>query len=202
MKGTLSGLKELKKIVEGTQNSNSAFLRLKDGQSVQVRFLQELDVAGKLYDESRGLAFSVYEHSDPDNFRQKFICTSNEEGQCVGCERVVQNSKWRKSSRLYINAYNVDDGLVQIIPTGFSTKGIGATLVEYAEDFGTICDRNFKLKRTGELMKTSYSVFPREVSDFDFSKVEVFELDKIIKYRTYDECLEFLDGDKDAVSAW
>lgn len=203
MKGTLTGLKNLQKMVEGTQQgAGSSFLRIKDGQSVQVRFVQELDPNGKFYDEARGLAVSVFEHSNPDNFRLKFICTANEEGHCLGCERVVVNPKWKKSSRLYINAYNNDEKVVQLIATGFSTKGIGAALVEYAQDFGSICDRDFKLKRTGESMKTSYSLYPREVTDFDFDKVELNEIDRIIKYRTYDECVEFIDGSEETSNSW
>jgi len=193
MRGALTGLKNLKQVASGSQGTGGGFLKLKDGQSVTVRFLQELDEKGKLYDTERGLAISVFEHSNPDDFTQRFLCTLNEEGKCVGCESVVKHPKWKKRSRLYINAYVVEDGQVQIIPTGFSSKGIGGTLIEYADDFGTICDRNYKLKRTGEGLKTQYHIYPREVSDFDFSQTEVRDLETVAKYRSYDECLEMVN---------
>jgi len=204
MKGVLTGLKDLKKLSsDKPTGGGSYYLKLRDGQSAQIRFLQELDESGKNYDEARGLGRAVFEHSNPDDFRQKFVCTLNDEGKCAGCERVPMNPRWKKNSRLYINVFNLDDNVSQIVATGFSPKGIGGTLIEYAEDFGSICDRNFKLKRTGESIKTSYSLFPREISDFDLAKPQVHDLDTVVRYRTYDECLEMLNpSDANITSGW
>lgn len=194
-KNSFSGLKKLREVAAGAQNTGGGgFLRLKDGQSVTVRFLQELDEAGKFYDVDRGLAVSVFEHSNPDDFSQRFLCTSLDEGKCVGCERVVINNRWKKRSRLYINAYVVEEESTQIIATGFSSKGIGGALIEYADDFGSISDRNYKLKRAGEGLKTSYTIYPREVSDFQFEKGTVRDLSNLTTYRTYTECTELVDG--------
>lgn len=196
MKGALTGLKNLKEVAASVQSSTGGggFMKLKDGQSVTVRFLQELDTKGKNYDPERGLAVSVFEHSNPENFAQKFLCTMGEEGVCLGCERVVIDSKWKKRSRLYINAYVVEDNQVQIVATGFSAKGIGQALIEYADDFGTISDRNYKLKRQGEGLRTAYTVYPRDISPFEFGDVEVRNLETVARYRTYDECVELIEG--------
>lgn len=181
------GLKSLKKLAEST-SGESSFLRLKDGQSVTIRFIQELDENGKHYDEKRGLAVSVFEHVSPDDNGIRFLCTMEDEGRCVGCERVVLNPRWKRRTRLYVNAYVVDEQKVKVVATGFSAKGIGGALVDYAEDFGTICDRNFKLKRAGEGFATSYSLLPREPSKFDFDSAEVISLDMFTKYRSYEDC--------------
>lgn len=199
-KGALTGLKSLKKVLE-TANSKgsqgSSFLKLKDGQAVTVRFLQEIDESGKHYDEGRGLAITVFEHVNPDDLSMRFLCTMEEEGRCVGCERVVVNPRWKRRSRLFVNAYVVEDDAVQVVATGFSAKGIGGTLIEYAEDFGTICDRNYKLKRVGERLSTSYTLTPREVSPFDFDSKQTIDLEQFARYRSYEECLALVEGTGD-----
>lgn len=195
MKGVLTGLKNLKQVADNSNQKNgSSFLTIKDGQGVTLRFVQELDPQGKLYDEGRGLAISVFEHTNPDDFSQRFLCTMEEEGKCYGCERVVTNPKWKRRSRLFISAFVKEDNACKIIGTGFSAKGVGGALIEYAEDFGTVCDRWYKLKRTGEGLKTSYSLYPRDVSDFDFETVEANNLEHLAKYRTYEEVAALISG--------
>lgn len=193
LRGALTGLKSLKKLVEDGANARvSDFLKLKDGQSVTLRFLQELDESGKMYDESRGLAITVFEHKNPNDFSVRFLCTREEEGYCVGCEMAVADSKWRRRPRLFINAYIAEEKAVKVLATGFSARSLGGTLIEYAEEFGTICDRNYKLKRIGEGLSTHYTLTPREVSPFDFDKAKLVDLSTFAKYLSYDECKELV----------
>lgn len=203
MKGVLTGIKNLKKVQEGSnQRTGSSFLTLKDGQSATVRFVQELDAEGKFHEDDRGLAVSVFEHTNPDDFSQRFLCTNEDEGKCVGCERVPTNPRWKRRARLFINAYVKEDDAVRVVATGFSSKGIGSALIEYAEDFGTICDRFYKLKRNGEGLKTSYTLYPREISQFELDKYteSVVDLGNFTKYRTYDEVEAYLSGSEDDAS--
>jgi hypothetical protein len=196
MKGTLSGLKELKKVAEGSNRTGgSSFLSLKDGQSVTVRFVQEIDKAGKHYNDERGLAISVYEHTNPDDFSQRFLCTQGEEGRCYGCERVPVNPRWKRRSRLFINGFIKEENATKVIATGFSSKGIGGALLEYAEDFGTVGDRWYKLKRNGEGLKTSYTLYPRDVAEFDFNDVQTVDLENFTRYRTYEEVVALVKGE-------
>jgi len=200
-KGTLTGLKALKKLAETGSERQDSFLKLKDGQSVTIRFLQELDESGKYYDESRGLAVTVFEHLDPDNPSVRFLCTAEEEGKCVGCERVVVSNRWKRRSRIFINAWVEELQATRIVASGFSPKGIGGALIEYAEDFNTLCDRNYKLKRNGEGLKTTYTLLPREVSQFDVASKPIIDLSQFTKYRTYDECLAMVQGQKQGDSS-
>lgn len=201
MKGVLTGLKDLKKVAEGSnRQGGGSFLSLKDGQSVTVRFVQELDESGKNYSGDRGLAVSVYEHTNPDDFSQKFVCTQEEEGRCLGCERVVVNNRWKRRSRMFINAFVKEENAVKIVATGFSSKGVGGALIEYADDFNTIGDRWYKLKRNGEGLKTSYTLYPRDVSEFDLDSVTTIDLENFVRYRTYDEVVSFIRGEDEVVS--
>lgn len=200
MRGALTGLQSLKKVAETANKSASDFIKLRDGQAVTVRFLQELDTGAKNFDEERGLAITVFEHKAPDNPSLRFLCTRDEEGQCVGCELAVVESRWRRRPRLFINVYVVEENAVKVLATGFSSRGVGNTLIEYAEDFGTICDRNYKFKRTGEGLQTSYTLTPREVSPFDLDKYQLVDLGMFAKYMSYDECKALIEGNKE--SSW
>lgn len=195
MKGVLTGLKNLKQVSENSQRGGGNFLSLKDGQSVTLYFIQELDKAGKKYDETRGLGISVFEHTNPDDFSQRFLCTQEDEGHCVGCERVTVNPRWKRRSRLFINAFVKEENAVRVLATGFSSKGVGGALIEYAEDFMSLCDRYYKLKRTGEGLKTQYTLYPLEVTPLDIDQYQPVDLNNFAKYRSYEEVVSMLKGE-------
>ncbi len=190
----LTGLQNLKRLADEQGRGESSFLKLRDGQSVTVRFLQELDESGKYYSPDRGLAITIFDHIDPDNYSVRFLCTLDEEGRCPGCERVAINKRWRRRSRLFINAWVEELKAVKVVTTGFSSKSIGGLLVEYAEDFETLCDRNYKLRRSGEGIQTSYRLLPREVTPFDFSKVSLIDLTQFATYMPYDDVVKMIEN--------
>ncbi len=189
----ISGLKSLKKLRDDAGKTDSNFIKLKDGESITIRFLQELDESGKFYNEARGLAVAIFDHIVPNDFT-RFICTLESQGKCVGCERAALNKAWRKRSRLLVNVWVEEQQAVKVLTTGFSNKGVGSMLIEYAEDLGTICDRNYKLRRSGEGLSTSYSLLPREPSPFDFDSVEVIDLSQFAQELPYEEVLSLVQS--------
>lgn len=208
----VSGLQELREIAKQSQTSNSGgagdfgWFKLSPDSSARVRFLQELDGDSKYARQDKGLAVVLFEHTDPDNFRKKMKCSITDEGKCFGCEQYKANPKsgWKRKSRLYAAVLvKTDSGNeVQIISQTTSSRSIFNTLLEYAEEYGAITDRPWKITRNGDGKDTSYAAvaFDREPEGFnDFDDYEVPDLEKVAT-RTfpYDEQAAFFnDGAMD-----
>lgn len=210
--GILTGLKQIQQH-EAQQEARRAerdkprakWFKIEDGQSVKVRFLQELDPDSENYSPEHGLGFLAIEHSSPQDFRRKALCTMDDEGRCFACEqaRAAYNSgdkelggKWKQKVRLYINAL-VDDGIedpyVVVFSQGNGPKSVTPTLMEYATE-GTITDRWFKIKRTGALLSdTSYLATSMKESKDTVSDIlkekglELYDLMSVVREVPYDD---------------
>lgn len=198
LEGILKGSAAIKDAIDkGGSGGTSGFLKLKDGESVTIRFLQELDETGKNYSTENGVAIGFYEHMNPDDYKQSFKCTAETEGRCVGCERVPSNKKWRAKGRLLANVVvrgNPDE--VKIFSTGLSSKGLAPSLVDFATDYGSLCDRDYKLTRRGESIDTTYTLLPRDVSSLSKSdkETELIDLNAVVRGLSYEEQQELLSG--------
>jgi hypothetical protein len=65
-------------------------------------------------------------------------------------------------------AVEVEPGVWEprILDTTFNQRHVGLTLIEYAKEFGTITDREYKYSRTGSSASdTNYSLIPLNVSE-------------------------------------
>ena len=198
MKSIFDTIDDFKKAAEG--GGSSDFLKLKDKESVRVRFLQELDNSGSNFDESKGTALGVFEHANPESGTPKFACTADELGKCFGCELAVKTKGWKKRARLYINASLRGTGgepsKVVIINQGLSNRSIGGPLIEYFGDLGTICDRDYKIKRNGEGLKTTYALMPLEPSKLskEDKEAQTVDLSNFVKKLSYEEQVEAVES--------
>ena len=79
------------------------WLKLADGQSVKIRFLEELDEDSPNYTEDRGLALVVKEHTNPKDFRRRAVDTMDTEGRDWAEEMHRKDPKagWRGRLRFY-----------------------------------------------------------------------------------------------------
>lgn len=198
MRGVISGAAAIQEAIEKGPKGVSKFLKLTDGESVTIRIVQELDETGKNYDEKFGLAVGYYEHMDPDTY-MSFKCTQDEDGRCAGCERVPVNKKWRARGRLLMNVIvrNPDgDDTVKIFGTSLSSKGLAPTLVEFSNDYGSLCDRDYKLKRSGEGINTTYTLLPREATPLtkEDKALEVIDLTDVIRDLDYEGQVDLING--------
>jgi len=85
----------------------------KDGDSVIVRFAQELDHDAKNYNEDRGIGFVNIEHNHPDpkvGWRNRASCSIETQGACLPCEKVANRDVewadrkgWKQKEKFYIN---------------------------------------------------------------------------------------------------
>lgn len=208
--GIVRGLAGLNKYIDN-QSSNQGdqpkahWVKLDDGQTVKIWFLQELDADSENYNPNTGTAFLAVEHSNPKDYRKKALCTIEDEGACYGCEQARKHPKtgWKSRGRLYVNVL-VDDGktdpYVAILSQGTSDKTITPTLALFAGDAGTITDSAFRIKRSGTGTATGYSLVPIAKSEgVDSNDYELYNLEKIAtRYIPYGEQEDFYGVEESA----
>ena len=188
--GIVKGLKDLNKALDkpqstGGSESKARWVKLEDGESVKIRFLQELDPDSPEYNDKMGLGFIAVEHTNPKDYRRKALCTMEDQGKCWGCEQHRKDYKagWKGRSRLYINVL-VDDGneepYVAILSQGSSGKTVTPTLIEYAGEMGSITNLMWRIKRSGTKTDTSYTIIPlaKDEEKFDASGLELYKLEE------------------------
>jgi len=179
------------------------WLKLEDGASVKIRFMQELDADSPMYNDKLGLGFIALEHSNPKNYRIKALDTMEDEGRDWAQEQHRKDYKagWKAKTRLYINVLVVDDKpvpYVAILSQGTSSKTITPTLIEYAGEIGSITNLTWKLKRNGLEKETSYTIIPlpKDETPFDFAPYEVYDLEKTaVRHVPYAEQEAFYRGE-------
>ncbi len=188
--GLVKGLSGMGKVLDKPTYTESdgqkgRWLKLEDGESVKIRFLQELDPDSPNYNDKLGCGFIALEHTNPKDYRRKALDTMETEGRDWAQEQHRKDPKagWKARARLYVNVL-VDDGknepYVAILSQGTSGKTITPTLIEYAGEMGSISNLMWRIKRTGSKTDTSYTIFPlaKDETPFDASGLELFDLEK------------------------
>lgn len=157
------------------------YLKIEDGQSVKVMFLQEMDANSKNYDPKRGIGMGAIEHAGLDgNFKYRGLCTI-EDGRCWPCERRAKakkgdpEAKYTQRKNYYINAL-VDFGDGSEPETWILSRGLNssfvADLMDEVEETETILGKTFKVTRRGSGTETTWSL--RELrNDTTFESVDV-----------------------------
>lgn len=209
----VKGLKNINALLdkpkyEGT-GTKVKWLKLADGQSVKIRFIEELDEESASYAEDRGLALVVKEHTNPKDYKRKAVDTMDTEGRDWAEEMHRKDPKagWRARLRFYCNVL-VDDGIeepyVAIWSMGVSKQSAFNTIREYALETGSISNLSWKLKRNGQGTETSYTLIPSvpDTQPFDWSNVTPFPLEMALNKIPYAEQEAFYLGfDTPAASA-
>jgi hypothetical protein len=202
----IKGLKAMEQAIDKPKFAESSgtkvrWVKLDDGQSVKVRFVNELDPDSPNYSEERDVAIVVSEHTNPKDYRRKAVCSMDTEGRCYGCEmaRKEPKSGWRARLRFYTNLL-VDDGLedpyTAVWSQGVSKQSAFNNAREYALETGSISNLNWKLKRQGTGMETTYVLLPSapDTEPFDWSNIEPFNLEKVVRELPYSEQETFYLG--------
>lgn len=210
--GIMKGLKAMDKAINRPSSSEGGskvrWLKLEDGQSAKIRFINELDEDSPNYDEARDLAIVVSEHTNPKDYKRKAVCTMDSEGRCYACEmnRKEPKTGWHPRFRFYTNLL-VDDGLedpyVAVWSQGVGKQSAFNTLKEYAIDTGSISNRDWKITRKGSGTDTTYVLIPRDpdTDKFDWSGIEPFNLEKVVREVPYVEQADFYFGFDAAVGS-
>ena len=196
--GVVKGLKNINALLDKPKYSENSpkvrWLKLADGQSVKIRFIEELDEDSPSYSEERGLALVVKEHTNPKDYRRKAVDTMDTEGRDWAEEMHRKDPKagWRARMRFYCNVL-VDDGLeepyVAIWSMGVSKQSAFNTIREYAIDTGSISNITWKLKRNGQGTETSYTLIPStpDKEPFSWNDIRPFPLESALSKVPYAE---------------
>jgi hypothetical protein len=196
----IKGLKNINALLDKPKYDENApkvrWLKLADGQSVKIRFIEELDEDSANYNEERGLALVVKEHTNPKDYRRKAIDTVDTEGRDWAEEMYRKDPKgnagWRGRLRFYCNVL-VDDGIeapyVAIWSMGVSKQSAFNTIREYALETGSISNLSWKLKRNGQGTETSYTLIPTapDQEPFAWSGIRPFPLESALSKVPYAE---------------
>ena len=201
----VKGLKNINALVDKPKSESTGtkvrWVKLADGQAAKIRFVNELDTDSATYDENRGLAVVVSEHTNPKDYKRKAACTAESEGRCFGCEMHRKDMKagWRARHRFYINVL-VDDGIedpyVAVWSMGVAKSATFDTIREYSSDTGSLSNMTWKLKRNGKGTETTYILIPgkEDAEKFDWSGIEVPNLEATVRTVPYAEQESFYLG--------
>jgi hypothetical protein len=201
----IRGLKEINAIVDKPKYESTGekvrWVKLADGQSAKIRFVEELDTDSANYDADRGLAIVVKEHTNPKDYKRKALDTMDTEGRDWAEEMHRKDPKagWKARLRFYCNVI-IDDGTeppyVAVWSQGISKQSAFNTLREYALETGSISNLEWKIKRNGQGTETSYTLLPTkpDTEPFDWSGVSPFNLDKVVRHVPYAEQEAFYLG--------
>lgn len=189
--GIVRGLNALNQQMEKSDYSGDGvkgtWLKLKDNQTVKIRFMQEIDPDSEHYVEKAGTAFIAVEHTNPDHYQRKALCSIDDQGRCFGCEqhRRDPKAKWGGKQRFYANVLVQEEGkdpYVAILSQGLGPKAITETVIAWAGETGSITNVTWKVKRTGSgATDTSYNAIPLPTAPadkIDYDKYELFDLEK------------------------
>jgi len=201
----IKGLKNINALLDKPKMESSGpkvrWVKLADGQSAKIRFVEELDADSAHYNEDRGLAVVISEHTNPKDYKRKATCTIESLGRCFGCEmaRKEPKSGWRARLRFYCNVL-VDDGLedayVAVWSQGISKQSAFNTIKEYAMETGSVSNVVWKLKRNGQGTETNYTLIPTKPDSepFAWGSYEAFNLEKVVRDFPYAEQEAFYFG--------
>ena len=203
----IKGLKNINALLDKPKYDENRprvrWLKLTDAQSVKIRFIEELDEDSPNYNEGRGLALVVKEHSNPKDYRRKALDTMDSEGRDFAEEMYRKdpkgNSGWKAKLRFYCNVL-VDDGLedpyVAIWSMGVSKQSVFNTIREYALDTGSVSNLTWKLKRNGVGTETNYTLIPTvpDSEPFAWDGIEPFPLESALNKIPYAEQEAFYLG--------
>ena len=201
----IRGLKNINALVDKPRYDSDKprvrWLKLSDGQSVKLRFLEELDEDSPNYSPDRGLSLVVKEHVNPKDFRRRAVDTMDEEGRDWAEEMHRKDPKagWKGRLRFYCNVL-VDDGMedpyVAIWAMGVSKMSVFNTIREYALETGSVSNLAWKLKRNGQGTETNYTLIPSapDTEPFNWEGVEPYPLEMALNKIPYAEQEAFYMG--------
>lgn len=191
-------LKDLEKNIPSSaaKGSTKKFFTLASGESVKVRFRQELTEDAKFYNDDLGTGIVVPVVTSPINWKWRAASTAGIEKfgyRCWASERSSSDSRWRPKPHLLINvAVETEPGLWEprILDTTFNQRHIGLILMEYAKEFGSITDRYYKYSRTGSgAQDTNYNLIPLEIAAMpdSINTLPMHQLDNVYMTLPYDK---------------
>lgn len=179
----------------------ATWFKIKEGESLTVKFLQELDPSAENYNPEFGTFLGAVEHTvpreiDPNGFMKRALDTMESEGRDLAQELHQKDRKagWGAQQNFYINvAVDTADGPVVHIMSRKLNSNFVKDLVEIYEDEGGITSQPFVITRRGSGPQTELRIkLGKPEHDFDVSSLEPWNLEEhAVRHIPYDEQEEF-----------
>lgn len=133
----------------------------------RIRFLQELDT---------GYEFKFHSHW---NRGVNALCGDHYNVDCPYCADTDEDMK--EVTMYAWNVWDYDANAVRILL--YKATGITPVpaFIEFFDEYGTICDRDYTIKKVGKGMSGNITVIPGEISKFRNGKAKPFNEKQIIK---------------------
>lgn len=146
--------------------SKGKFMYFRPDEKKRVRFLQELDDG-----------FEIPFH---DNY---------EKGVNVPCQEIFgkdcpycDDEDLRTRSQFAFSVYDYDAKEVKILMQAVNQCSAIPALVNMAETYGTITDRDYVLKKTGKGSTSSFTIIPMDKNKFRNEKAKALSKKALLKY--------------------
>jgi hypothetical protein len=167
--------------IADANKGSAAYLKLKDGESTVVRFLQPTEEI-----------VSVWEYSIQIDGKWRNV-TALPKGECP-----LYAAGKKPSFKSYLLVYDFTDQKVKIFK---ANKDVGKSIIGLVEEYGDLTARDFKILRQGEKINTTYQFFAKDKSEFDFDAVSenIPNVEEMVKPMTRDAIIAMMAG-MDAVT--
>lgn len=165
--------------------SKGKFMYFRPDDKKRIRFLQELD---------DGLEIPFH-----DNFERgiNVPCQEVFGKDCPYCE----DEDLRTRSQFAFSVYDYDAKEVKILMQAVNQCSAIPALVNMAETYGTIMDRDYVLKKTGKGSTSSFTIIPMDKNKFRNEKAKPLSKKALLKYLNQafpcDDSEDDLDDDED-----
>jgi len=163
--------------IKEEQKKGIPTLKLKDGEGAVIRFIQDPSEI-----------ISVYEYTEQIGGRWVTF-TAPEYNE----DPMRAMGKKPSFKTYFLVADRSDEDRVKIFK---ASKTVGGAITGLLEEYGDLRDRDFKIVRQGEKLKTTYQFFPKDKSKFELSEdVELPNLEEMLTPKTREEILAIMNSD-------
>lgn len=158
-------LANIKNEIKKSGTSKGKFLFFKEDSKVRVRFLTDME---------DGLEVSFH-----DSFQLgiNVPCQEVFGRECEYCE----NEDLRTRNMYVWSVYDYESKEVKLLMAAVNNCSPVPALASLYESYGTLCDRDYEIKRIGKGQNTTYSVIPLEKMKFRNTKVKPMSEQAMLK---------------------
>lgn len=172
--GIVRGAQAIKDAAEPrTPSVEFKWFKLEDGESVKVRFLQEIDYDAPGYSEKNDVGFmaTIINPPGPEGWKHRFVLDEENEGL------LLRIKDWPKKQRFYINMLVERDG-EWVQEVWDTSKANVRQLLEWSAELGGLTKNDFKITRSGKGTSTNYIIMGKAEAEFDPEEYEMVNVEE------------------------
>lgn len=167
--------KGLEVIKQEAAQGSFQHLKLKDGESAIIRIAIPTDQITSVYEHVIQIGGKWHTLTCLGK-KECPICATGDKASFVAYVPVIHRN---------------DENKLKLFKAG---KRAASPLVELAEEYGDLTERDFKVTRTGTKGNTQYVYLPRDVSDFDLSGYEIPDIDELVQPLSREALIKLLES--------